>query len=153
MSSRTATRPPMVVNVQWDGHERIIADTPFHCKVPMAVNRDALTAGKYPSPLDLFVASLGGCPSHDILTMMQDRKKTLTYLAATVEGTRQESLPTIFEKIHVTFTLAGDVDDQLVREVIDEVMTLRCPVAVTFKKATDLTWDYHIVPDKTGEET
>lgn len=146
MSSHSTTRPPMVVNVQWDGHEQIIADTPAHCRIPMAGNRDVMTAGKYPSPLDLFVASLGGCPSHEILTVMQEREKTLAYLAVKVEGTRRDSLPTIFEKIHVTFTLAGDISDQLVREVIDDVMTLRCPVAVSFAKATDLTWEYRIVP-------
>jgi uncharacterized OsmC-like protein/2-polyprenyl-3-methyl-5-hydroxy-6-metoxy-1,4-benzoquinol methylase len=146
MNPRSATRSPMVINVQWDGLERIIADTPFHCRVPMAANRELMTAGTYPSPLDLFVASLGGCPSHEILSMMADRKKTLAYLAVKVEGTRRDALPTIFEKVHVTFTLAGDIDDRLAREVIDEVMTLRCSVAVSFAKATDLTWEYRIVP-------
>ena len=145
-TNQLTTRPPMVINVEWDGHERIIADTPFHCKIPMAGNREVMTAGKYPSPLDLFVASLGGCPSHEILTIMQDRKKTLTYLAVKIEGTRQDSLPAIFEKIHVTFMLAGDVDDQLACEVINEVMTLRCSVAVSFAKATILTWEYRIIP-------
>jgi putative redox protein len=140
-------RPSMIINVQWDGKERIIARTPFHCEVVMGGNKETVNAGKYPSPLDLFVASLGGCPSHEILTMMQERKKTLTYLAVRVEGTRRDTLPTIFEKIHVTFTLAGDVDDRLAREVINEVMTLRCPVAVSFGKATNLTWEYHIIPE------
>jgi len=145
-ANQVTTRPPVVINVQWDGHERIIADTPLHCKIPMAGNNKVLTAGTYPSPLDLFVASLGGCPSHEILTIMQDRKKTLTYLAVTVEGTRRDLLPTIFWKMHVTFSLAGDIDDQLVHEVINEVMTLRCPVAVSFAKATTLTWAYRIIP-------
>ena len=146
MNPPSLTRPPMVINVQWDGHERIIADTPLHCKISMAGNKEVMTAGTYPSPLDLFVASLGGCPSHEILTIMQYRKKPLAYLAVRVEGTRRDSLPTIFEKVHVSFTLAGDIDDQLVHEVIDEVMTLRCPVAVSFAKATTLTWGYRIIP-------
>jgi uncharacterized OsmC-like protein/ubiquinone/menaquinone biosynthesis C-methylase UbiE len=146
MNPRSAARPPMVINVQWDGHEQIIADTPFHYKIPMAGNNEVKNAGKYPSPLDLFVASLGGCPSHEILTIMQERKKTLAYLAVKVEGTRWDSLPTIFEKVHVTFSLAGDIDDQFVHEVINEVMTLRCPVAVSFAKATTLTWEYRIIP-------
>jgi len=136
----------MIIDVTWDGQDRIIADTPLHCIIPMAANREAQTTGKYPSPLDLFVASLGGCPSHEILTMMEDLKRRLVYLAVTVEGTRRNSLPTIFEKIHVTFSLAGDIDDRLAHDVIDEVMTLRCPVAVSFAKATTLTWEYRIVP-------
>jgi uncharacterized OsmC-like protein/ubiquinone/menaquinone biosynthesis C-methylase UbiE len=140
------TRPPTVINVRWDGHEQIVAETPLHCRIAMAGNREVSSAGKYPSPLDLFVSSLGGCPSHEILAMMKERKKTLAYLAVNIEGTRRETPPTIFEKIHVTFMLAGDIDDQLVREVIGEVMTLRCSVAASFAKMTNLTWEYRIVP-------
>lgn len=144
--SPKTTRPPMIITVRWDGHERIIAETPFHCTIAMAGNRESSAAGTYPSPIDLFVSSLGGCPSHEILTMMKERKKTLAYLGVDIEGTRRDALPTIFERIHVTFTLAGDIDDHLVREVISEVMTLRCSVAVSFAKMTDLTWEYRIVP-------
>ena len=140
-----ATRP-MTIRVAWDGHEQIIADTPLRCKIPMAGTRKAMASGTFPSPMDLFVASLGGCPSHEILTILQERKKTPVHLAVTVEGTRRDTLPTIFTKIHVTFTLAGDIDDTIAREVIDDVMTLRCPVAVSFAKATELTWEYRIIP-------
>lgn len=136
----------MVLNVQWDGNDGLVADTPFHCTVPMTVNDETLAAGKLPSPIDLFVASLGGCPLHGILALMQEQKITLTRLSAKVEGTRRGTLPTTFEKIHVTFTLSGDVDDRTAGAIINEVMTLHCPVAVSFSKATRLTWSHRIVP-------
>lgn len=146
-STATPARPPMVVNVQWDGNDRFIAGNSFGCRTSIAGNSDAYAAGRYPSALDLFVTSLGACPCHEILAAMSEKKKRIEYLAVQVEGVRRETPPTTFERMHVTFTLAGDIDDPLARETIHDVMTRRCPVAVSFAKATDLTWEHRILPE------
>lgn len=138
-------QPPLVITVNWDGNDRIIADTLFHYQMPMAADMAGITSGTYPSPLDLFVSALGGCPSLEILSIVNEKKKVITSLSVKVEGVRRKTLPTTFEQIHVIFTIGGDIDDDYAREVIHEVMTLRCPVAVTFGKATRLTWEHCIL--------
>jgi putative redox protein len=137
----------MVVDVQWDGSDRFVAGNSFGCTTSIAGTGDAQAAGKYPSALDLFVSSLGGCPCHEILDAMNEKGRRIEYLAVKVEGIRRDAPPTTFERMHVTFTLAGDIDDSLARETINDVMTRRCPVAVMFARATDLTWEHRIVPE------
>ncbi len=138
--------PPLVITARWDGNDRIIADTFFHCQLPMAADMAGILSGTYPSPLDLFVSALGGCPSLEILSIVNEKKKVITSLSVKVEGVRRKTLPTIFERIHLVFTIGGEIDDAYARDVINEVMTLRCPVAVTFGMATRLTWEHRILP-------
>lgn len=101
-------------------------------------------SGEDPTPIDYLVASLGSCTGIKALMDLTPRGSRPDSLRITIEGNRRDLPPAIFENLHVTFFLTGDLDEKTVAHAIHETMTLNCPVAVMIGMATKLTWDFQI---------
>jgi uncharacterized OsmC-like protein len=125
----------------------VVATTPVGGTIAMAVNDELAASGTVPGPLEVFVAGLAGCTVHEILeNMVRKDHVELKDVQVTIEGVRRPTPPTLFDTVHVTFTLTGTIDDGYAGEVIREIMTRRCPVATSFGRASYLTWEHRIVP-------
>jgi len=101
-------------------------------------------SGKNPNPIDYLLAALGSCTGIKVLMDLSDRNARPESVRITIAGKRRETPPTVFENLHVTFFLIGNLDEKTVAGAIDETMTLMCPVAVMIGRATELTWDFRI---------
>ena len=62
----------------------------------------------------------------------------------TISGTLREKPPAVFESLHLTFYLSGNLDEKAVAHAIRETMTVMCPVAVMMGKAAEVTWEQRI---------
>ncbi len=100
--------------------------------------------GDNPHPVEYLIASLGGCTGATVIKGLSEKGVKPESFVVKVEGSRRKTLPTVFEKVHVTFMLSGDLDDRMVAEVVQETMTLKCPIAVTLGRVGDVTWEHHI---------
>lgn len=138
--------PPMKMHVAWDQDEILNAKTTHGITIRMAASDRVFTTGKAPSPLEVFVAALGGCPAQEILAVMNAKQEVVKHLEVEITGNRRATPPTIFDTLHVTFILTGGIDDEYACGIIRDVMTRRCPVAVSFGRASYVTWDYRIIP-------
>ena len=101
--------------------------------------------GVYPNPMEYFIAALGTCAAIKTRIILSKMGNMCESVAIDIIGTRRPVPPEIFEKIHLSFTLSGTLDEQTVTEVIKEVLTLQCPVAVMVGKVAEITWDHRIV--------
>jgi len=136
--------------------ESVLMNVSYECGMKFnAVNGDRQTipvepcpclggSGENPNPIDYLLAALGSCTGIKVLMDLTARNARPDSVRITIEGKRREVPPTVFENLHVTFFLTGDLDEKTVEGAIDETMTLNCPVAVMIGRATELTWDYHI---------
>jgi len=102
-------------------------------------------SGNNPSPLAHFLAALGGCTSIKTKLGLTKKGEMCESVSVDISGTQREDPPQVFESIHLSFTLRGDLDDQVVADTIHDVITMSCPVAVMVGKAVLLSWDYRIV--------
>jgi putative redox protein len=102
--------------------------------------------GDQPHPIEYLIASLGGCTGTTVIKGLSEKGVKPESFKVLIEGSRRKTLPTVFEKIHVTFTFSGDLDDRMVAEIVQETMTLKCPIAVTLGRVGDVTWEHHITP-------
>jgi putative redox protein len=91
------------------------------------------------------IASLGGCAGTEVIKGISKRGVKPKSFTVRVEGSRRKTPPTAFEKIHVTFMLSGDIDDQMVTEAIQETMTLNCLIAVTLGRVGNVTWEHILI--------
>jgi uncharacterized OsmC-like protein len=124
----------------------LVATTAAGCRVVMAATDEALSGGKYAGGVETFVSALAGCAVHEIIEGMINRDhKDVKNINVEVSGIRRPTAPTLFDTLHVTFTLEGTLDDTYAGEVIRDIMLRRCPVAASFGRASYLTWEHHIV--------
>ena len=133
---KSANPMDLTMNVSHKDGTHFLAENGAGSKIAMG--------GDNPHPIEYLIASLGGCTGATVIKGLSEKGVKPESFAVKVEGSRRKTLPTVFEKVHVTFVLSGDLDDRMVAEVVQETMTLKCPIAVTLGQVGDMTWEHHI---------
>jgi uncharacterized OsmC-like protein len=87
------------------------------------------------------MGALGACANLAVIVQLQQRGIVPKVLETQVSGARNAGLPVSWERIHVTFSLAADLNDEDANAIIERAMTVTCPVAVTLMRAANVTWD------------
>lgn len=126
----------IVMNVSYEDNTHFLAKNDASSRIAMG--------GENPHPVEYLIASLGGCVGMTVIKGLSERGVKPKSFKVRIEGSRRKTLPTVFEKIHATFMLSGDLDDRMVSETIQETMTLKCPIAVTLGRVGNVTWEHHI---------
>lgn len=140
--------PSMKICATWDKEVgTLVATTSAGCKISMAATDVCMGSGKIPGPMDMFVSSLAGCVVYEIIDVMMNKDHIeVKDINVTVNGIRRPTPPTLFDTLHIIFTLTGDIDKDYAEKVILDIMTRMCPVAATFGRASYLTWEKIIIP-------
>ncbi len=86
------------------------------------------------------LASLGGCIGVDTRYFLLQRGLGFEALKVTMAGTRRDEVPRTFEKVDVLIQIKGALDQGVVKEVVDGVMTRFCPIAVIVGATSTLGW-------------
>lgn len=129
--------PPDVVHVRWEGSKK------FQVKNARGGSLVLEEGSEQCSPCDVFMAALGGCANLALLAQLQKNSVKPEKLEVQVSGTRKTGLPSAYQKIHVTFSLACKADDSALDTMITQAMTVFCPVAVTLGRVAEVTWEFH----------
>ena len=96
-------------------------------------------------PMQLLLASLGGCSTIDVISILTKQKQTLEDIQVEVDGERdEEQVPAVFKTIHVTFKLTGDLDQDKVSKAVSLSMDKYCSVAKMLEKTATITYDFTI---------
>lgn len=96
--------------------------------------------------MQLLLAGLGGCSTIDIVGILKKQRQELEDIRVTVDGEREPNVePSLFQDIHVHFTLTGNLDEDKVRKAVDLSMEKYCSVAKTLEKTARITYDFKIV--------
>lgn len=61
-------------------------------------------------PMEMVLMALASCSSLDLVSILKKQKQDLKDFSVSVEGERREQIPHIFTKIHMAFSLKGDID-------------------------------------------
>src|SRR3546814_303226 len=61
-------------------------------------------------PMELVLMALGSCSALDLVSILKKQRQQIDDMYINVEGERRETIPTIFTRIHISFTLKGKID-------------------------------------------
>lgn len=94
-------------------------------------------------PMETLLAGLGGCSAIDIVVMLGKANQPLDDIQVEIDGHRQEGVePSLFETIHVKYTLTGAFEDKAAQRAVDWSMQKYCSVAKTLEKTAQITWEW-----------
>lgn len=97
-------------------------------------------------PMQLLLSALGGCSTIDVIQILKKQRQPLEDIHVRIDGDRQKDVvPSLFEKIHVHFTLKGDLDEKKVQRAISLSLEQYCSVAKTLEKTAEITYSFEIV--------
>lgn len=84
--------------------------------------------GKGVRPMELILMALGSCSVFDLSTILKKQRQHIEDIQVEVTGTRRDEVPTIFTKIHITFTLQGEIDMQKAEKAAHLALKKYCSV-------------------------
>jgi putative redox protein len=95
-------------------------------------------------PMQLLLSSLGGCTGIDVVMILKKQKQEFNSFNIKVNGDREQGQDaSVFEKIHIEFSMRGDVDGDKLKRAVQLSMDKYCSVAKTLEKTAKI--DYSII--------
>ncbi len=79
-------------------------------------------------PMELVLMALGSCSSLDLVNILKKQKQQITGFSVSVEGERREQIPSVFTRIHMTFSLSGDIDQAKAERAAELAVKKYCSV-------------------------
>ena len=142
----SANRRKMVLN--WKGNFRFEAKN----EKGLSVNFDAPL--KYggedtaPTPMETVLASLAGCTSFDVVTILKKKRQEISGYSVEAEAEMSEEPPEVFTKIHIKYYIKGkNVSKEAVERAIQLSHEKYCSVGAMLKKTAEITTSYEIIQE------
>lgn len=95
------------------------------------------------SPMQLLLIALGGCSGVDLASILGKGRQKVDSLSIEVRGDKPDGVaPSLFESVHVTFRVDGEVDADRVRRAVDLSLGKYCSVSKTLEPTAEITASY-----------
>lgn len=134
-------------NDNWDAEVRWVSDSVFlgSDEKGHSIVYDSEQDGKGISPMRSLLTALGACSAMDVVALLKKKKHVLRALRVLLKGERpQYGYPKPYTSIEVKYLVTGDLEPNVVEEVIKESMEKFCSVAATFGPRVKITYSYEI---------
>lgn len=132
----------MKAQVKWLGEELFLGTSESGHTIVLDANSGALA----PSPMENVLISLGGCSSVDVVSILQKARQDVQGCVVELNGTRVDSTPKLFEKIHLHFVIRGnDIKEKHVERAVSLSADKYCSVALMLNAKVNITHDFEII--------
>ena len=97
------------------------------------------------SPMELFLMSLAGCSSMDVIGILKKQRQIIEDYKVEVSGVRAlDQIPSVFTDIHLKFILKGAIKPKKVEKAIKMSMDTYCSVSMMVKATVNVTTEFEI---------
>lgn len=97
-------------------------------------------------PMEMLLLGLGSCSSFDVLQILQKGRHDVVDCVAEVTAERVDSIPKVFSKIHLHFTVSGrNLKHSVVQRAIQLSAEKYCSASIMLEKAVNITHDFEII--------
>ena len=101
-----------------------------------------------PRPMELVLMGLGGCTAMDVISILKKQRQAVTDCVIELEAKRAESIPKVFEEIHITYRVSGKaLRADAVNRAVDLSATRYCSVSKMLEPSVILSHSVEIVED------
>ncbi|MGB8711976.1 MAG: OsmC family protein [Onishia taeanensis] len=97
----------MKASVKWTDGRQFVAESGSGHSVVIDGPPDHGGRDTGPRPMEMMLMGLGACTSFDVLQILEKSRAPISDCVASVEAERADSVPSVFTKIHVHFTVTG----------------------------------------------
>ena len=96
-------------------------------------------------PMQLVLMALGGCTSMDMLSMLKKMREEVKGYKVTVDAERATEHPMVFTKIHIHYSLEGNLKKENVEKAINLSMDKYCSVTHMLNSTATITHSFEII--------
>ena len=97
-------------------------------------------------PMELVALGVASCSSYDVVTILRKARQKISRCEARISAERADSVPAVFESIHLHFRIAGEnLSEAQVARAIELSAEKYCSASIMLKQGgVKITHDYEI---------
>jgi len=125
----------MMVASDSNGHSIVIGRSPDDEKTWVGVK-----------PSELFLMAVASCASYDIVDILKKQREYYRDFKVICSADQLADPPYTFTRIHLHYTMRGEVNPEKLDRAIQISMNKYCSVISSIRPDTPVTYDYEIIP-------
>ena len=135
----------MAIRIKWDGAMEFTATNELGASVKMDTGPAYGGSGKYPTPMELLLMSLGGCTGMDVVAILEKMRIKLTKFEIEMESKRREHVPRYYESIHMIYVLSGEgLTQEKAKRAVELSKQKYCSVSIMLQEKAKITYEIRI---------
>ncbi|MBK9734652.1 MAG: OsmC family protein [Saprospiraceae bacterium] len=87
------------------------------------------------SPMEAVLMAAAACSSIDVETILKKMRQNVIDINVDIEGTRAETVPAVFTKIHMHYIISGDVKEEKAIKAVEMSLNEYCSVSLMLAKS------------------
>jgi len=97
-------------------------------------------------PMEMLLMGLGGCASYDVVTILKKTRSQITNCETQITATWAETVPSVFERIHLHFVVTGNnLDDAKVARAVSLSADKYCSASIMLRNGgVNITHDFRV---------
>ena len=97
-------------------------------------------------PMEMLLLGMGGCTAIDVVMILQKAREAVTDVVVEIAGERADSVPRVYERIHVHYVVTGrGLKKSAVERAIRLSAEKYCSATLMLAATADVTHDFEIV--------
>ena len=139
----------MYAKIQWKKNVHFEATADSGHIVPIDGPPDGGGENLGARPMELVLMGLGGCASYDVVAILDKQRQKVTDCVTHVTATRVESIPQVFDQIHLKFVVTGDgLDEKKVARAVSLSADKYCSASRMLERGgVEITHEYEVITD------
>ncbi|MFD2190849.1 OsmC family protein [Pistricoccus aurantiacus] len=137
----------MKASVKWTDGRQFVAESGSGHSVVIDGPPDHGGRNTGPRPMEMLLMGLGACTSFDVLEILEKSRAPVTDCVAKIEAERADTVPSVFTRIHVHFTVTGrNLKEAQVKRAVALSAEKYCSASIMLAKGgVDVSHSFAIV--------
>lgn len=127
--------------VNWTDGERFVAIASSGHALVVDSDRQRNTA---PGPMELVLIGLCACTASDVNSILTKKREPFNSLEVRAEAERAKEPPTVYETIHLIYTVGGKVSQKAVEDAVRLSKEKYCSVSAMLQKTAKITTEIRL---------
>ncbi|MGE5386456.1 MAG: OsmC family protein [Betaproteobacteria bacterium] len=101
-----------------------------------------------PRPMELMLASIGGCTAFDVVLILKKGRQAVSGCTVNLKAQRAEFDPKVFTAVHFHYRVTGrQLKQEAVARAIELSKEKYCSASIMLGKTAEITHDFEIVEE------
>ena len=137
----------MKTSVKWTDGRQFVAESGSGHSVVIDGPPDHGGRNTGPRPMEMLLMGMGACTSFDVLEILDKSRAPVSDCVASIEAERADSVPSVFTRIHVHFTVTGKgLKENQVKRAVELSAEKYCSASIMLAKGgVEVTHSYEII--------
>ena len=99
-----------------------------------------------PRPMETVLAGTGGCTAYDVVLILRRGRHDVQGCSVKLTCERAPQDPKVFTKIHMHFTVKGDIPPSAVERAVALSHEKYCSASIMLAKTAEITTSFEVLP-------